>query len=748
MRTLALAVVALFLAPTLSSTPAQESGADDERRAALLERVASYAQSQAGPCPWDLRAKAWELDGNPERIFAFVRDHIAFEPYEGRMRGSAGVLLSRGGNAYEKARLLQDMLVTCGRQTRLVAGTLSDDQAASLVRSFGLRDPGTEEPEPSRDAEAILARFQIPPDEWKRWTRAANEERKDHRVELREMVARETAFLRGRLKEAGVSLGAEDRGPRLRSRVAKGHFWVRMQEPSTGRWVDLDPTIADAKPGTAYGQGASEISAADPKLEHRLTLRLAMARTVRGRSQEIELLNVSLDAADVAIEPLQFAIAPVDPKTPAPDQLLRLPPEQVHRHLAAAGRFQAILARGARRWTSLAWDRAGRTYRPVQGKLQEMVRDFGMDLEDQFGEQPKTKLERVWIELRLVGPSETRRHERVLVDDAPLRANDPMTSWNLFLQTHALPSTYGDFLSSQALALLARSLADRLRGRPFETRTAELFRLPLSPALSFALERQEAWMSGGAAALWDRPALFVSKRNMRLRKEGREGWVCSTLDIVQTAPLLLGRTEALPVDGPRNLESGVWDTCLEELATPPCARTGKREATVAFFAHRRMEGRGDASVVRREGLDRAAMPAYTRTWIAACEEPTVVAVVPAEWNEGEKEFYWWSVDAATGRCVGRSWEGEGQNTTDKAFMDYVATSGVQNLFCGLSMLFCVAGYKNGGSVYGLYCCILYNLIMRLWVSNLAMNLFLMIWTMEQMADPRTDPCYWLEKLGQ
>ena len=59
-------------------------------------------------------AQAAALNHDPNQIFAFVRDHIAFEAYRDSVRGARGTLWAMAGNTLDKASLLVALLGASG----------------------------------------------------------------------------------------------------------------------------------------------------------------------------------------------------------------------------------------------------------------------------------------------------------------------------------------------------------------------------------------------------------------------------------------------------------------------------------------------------------------------------------------------------------------------------------------------------------------------------------------------------------
>lgn len=96
---------------------------------------------------------AEELGHSAPRLFEWVRREVAFEPYAGVQKGAAATLLSRSGNALDKALLLAALCDASNIRWRLVVGDVrlsmaealswlglaSQDQLAVLLAQSGIR---------------------------------------------------------------------------------------------------------------------------------------------------------------------------------------------------------------------------------------------------------------------------------------------------------------------------------------------------------------------------------------------------------------------------------------------------------------------------------------------------------------------------------------------------------------------------------------------------------------------------------
>jgi len=169
------------------------------------------------------------LGNDPEKIFQFVRDHIAYEVYTGCLRGPRGTLLAMAGNSVDRSALLASLLEKSGHKVRFARGTLPEAQAKELVTSMWAKRPRPEAPKPEEKPAALVKALET----------------------LENGVQRDYTLIRHHLQKLknlpnptpGRSL--EDLG-----KEAQDHFWVQWHKDNL--WIDLDPSFADAKPAQTF----------------------------------------------------------------------------------------------------------------------------------------------------------------------------------------------------------------------------------------------------------------------------------------------------------------------------------------------------------------------------------------------------------------------------------------------------------------------------------------------------------------
>jgi hypothetical protein len=736
-----------------------------EKPAGLFDRLAILARQQIreSGVPGDHRALAMLLGNDPERIFAYVRDEIAFEPYRGILRGSAGVLIGRGGNAIEQAHLLLEMLQGAGHEARLVSSPLAPAQAEVLLKSFLKRDPleqtpiGSHLPGEARQqhdlAQAFLAETGVPDEVWQQWTDQSRFQTERLREQLHSEWQGTEQFVRESLREAGIELGAGAAGNRQKmlAAIAEEHVWVQRQDKQTGEWIDLDPSFADAEAGQARAEGAAAAYEPGAGVIHQLQFRLLMRRGAGEKSEDVALLEVPLELYRVARLPIRFAISFDSSQMPAGDALVKTPPQELRRRMMAIDTYQATLSIGPATHSSPLFNMKGETSQPGQwaiGRKMEQAARALSGLLDALDAPPEAEqtLQRLWVELILDGPEGRSVQERVLLDDQPMRDKSLLTEWDLFPQTHALSREYGDYVTGRYVATVAPILARLARTGtpPSLAEVTEVQQVMISTGFIFATQRQQelAAILGALpaeqrpAVLWSQPNLFIARQNLRVMEE--EAFTRTQLDIVRNGIGFLYQMDDPRLSAEMALRMGVIDTCLEELVVEGALTTGGREGTASYFAKRRLEGRDEVSVFQaRQVADaagaagQAAMPAYTRQWIAQAKPADSVAIVPAQWSENERAFYFWSVDPATGECAGRSWEGNGAATVEYT-----------HVLLAVSLALCGIGAATGSNVTSTVCCVALAIVgfKVIAAEYVLANMLAMSFSLHAAVIPQIDPC--------
>jgi transglutaminase-like putative cysteine protease len=239
-----------FTASVAGMTPEERRASYDFEVAELrgrLERLDTYLHHFSASLT-DVDALAADL-ATPDAALAFIRDRIAFEPYPGVMKGAVGTLVTRGGNALDRALLLSAILKRKQLSTRIAHARLSEDQAQQVLQWITSTPGATERMLVSLNA------MDLPPT-----TRPVQPDLSDaldrraaaNARTVEEEVDASRAFLENSLKSAGGIGTTDTRRHTLESLV--DHYWV--QAVIDGQTVDLDP----ASTGATVGQHLAEAS--------------------------------------------------------------------------------------------------------------------------------------------------------------------------------------------------------------------------------------------------------------------------------------------------------------------------------------------------------------------------------------------------------------------------------------------------------------------------------------------------------
>jgi hypothetical protein len=225
----------------------------------------------------DVGARATAFGPNVDATFAFVRDQVRYEAYEGVLRGPRGTLMAKAGNAFDKALLLSELLTRNGITTRFVRGKLSNEQAQILFKQMFL---------PTEKVETAVSQGKVPP-----W------------LDAQANMFVKVVFANWALNTERVSRALSERKIQLPNRLPisdnalldeiANHVWLDYKKGD--QWIALDPTFAQAKPGQSF-TGAESNSAELPESGfHRVTISLKAEQGGQPR----DLLRYDSTAADL-----------------------------------------------------------------------------------------------------------------------------------------------------------------------------------------------------------------------------------------------------------------------------------------------------------------------------------------------------------------------------------------------------------------------------------------------------------------
>lgn len=231
------------------------------------------------------------LGKDPTRIFEYLRDQIAYEPYVGVLRGPRGTLLAMAGNAADRAALLGELLQRSGFEVRYAHGTLPDALAQRLVDSVWAE---------------------------RRWVEvAANASgAPDPKIKILgdkvvSSIQRDNDLLRGMLKTAGLPKRAESPVTmRTLLSEARDHYWVEWLKDGT--WTAMDPSFATAVPGQTFADAAETIETLPESIYHRVEIRVRVEEYTGDQPSSREVLRYTAKSADLSGEDLILVHSPVD----------------------------------------------------------------------------------------------------------------------------------------------------------------------------------------------------------------------------------------------------------------------------------------------------------------------------------------------------------------------------------------------------------------------------------------------------
>jgi len=231
------------------------------------------------------------LGKEPTRIFEYVRDQIAYEPYVGVLRGPRGTLLAMAGNAADRAALLGELLQRSGFQIRYAHGTLPDALAQRLVDSVWAE---------RRWAEAAASASGAP-----------SAKLKPLSDQIAGSIQRDYALLQDMLKDANLPARTESAVTmQTLLNEARDHYWIEWLQDGT--WSAMDPSFATAVPGQTFATAIETFATLPESIYHHIEIKVRVEEYTGERPSSREVLRYAAKAADLSGEDLVLVHSPVD----------------------------------------------------------------------------------------------------------------------------------------------------------------------------------------------------------------------------------------------------------------------------------------------------------------------------------------------------------------------------------------------------------------------------------------------------
>jgi len=230
-----------------------------------------------------------EVGKDPINLFEWVRDNTFWVPYQGSLRGAAGVLMDRLGNSLDRSLLLADLLDSAGFQVRLAHVGLSDNLARKLWDDIQKISDTQVFPETAykemeiSQFENIALRVQMNTQEMQQGLKQLSQINNKNDREAKQRVKDQAEML---MKAIGESMVKGSSSDKMDMEALCDHWWVQYE--TQDGWVDLDPLLPQGKSGEAVGEAEEtvEIDDLDEDLLHLITVRVVTEQWKDGYLEE------------------------------------------------------------------------------------------------------------------------------------------------------------------------------------------------------------------------------------------------------------------------------------------------------------------------------------------------------------------------------------------------------------------------------------------------------------------------------
>lgn len=180
-----------------------------------------------------------ELEFETDQLITFVQEKIAFQPYDGLLRGVQGTINSRAGNALDQSVLLAKLLNDAGLEARIAVGQLSDAMSLQLLSAMAQADIPQHIGQGMEFDNALKA-----------LTTKTNSQLDWRKTETYARYKNSHENLSQILKQNSITLNNKDVTDQL-VQQSKDYFWVQYRSNPTDTWHDAHPAFNQASSQSA-----------------------------------------------------------------------------------------------------------------------------------------------------------------------------------------------------------------------------------------------------------------------------------------------------------------------------------------------------------------------------------------------------------------------------------------------------------------------------------------------------------------
>ncbi|MGD2129482.1 MAG: hypothetical protein PVJ33_15600 [Lysobacterales bacterium] len=738
-RAATICAITCFMTLAASTAYSEPNGPEAHCQAIdMLDRVAKLSE-QGRPfldrSHFDTSALLDSLDWDSKNIVNFVRKSIAFEQYEGALRGPRGTLLSRAGNALDQSILLAKLLRDAGYEARIARAHLPKPLAQALLQQLKAPRPDFAAPGDVNElTKTLVAMAEGEADEAivrKNLTTQADPRASGHHAE----VVKTTQMLSKALTDAGIWPISPENASDL-AEEASDYFWVQFQDQAADGWQDLHPAFG-GKPPERMPQAQSFLADSVPEeLQHRFRLQLFIERLVNGKLELSPITNpYERPVANLLDVPLTIS------NLPESLELQMALQGRKDEAVRTAGYFMPMF-NGAVAPEGRFFDLRGTVIDPMAasspgaGVFAQIGKAFGNATAGLGGSKPVLTAQ--WLELTLIAPGGGETVFRRAIFDRlgpAMRASgafppdleevDPVAARPL-LKRHTIMVTAAQ--TPEGLRL-DRVFDQNIRAQPvyhnlLEYLSKESTGDSNTPLPAKVDDAPNYWLGhlsmlsslDQADRLSTEHRIYRSNPSIIIHSQGPDagGGASEMIDIV-TNPRRAVRIDgpAVRLDPQAAMMAGVWDTALEGALL----RAGEtRLNTAAVFEAARLAGTPVTVIPPGQPVGSVDAGADVKAAVAQDLSNGFAVVIPEALPDPEHSG-WWRVNPVTGEAVGQISGGHGADlvewlTVARPGLELLSTYG----FLALGLSQCMqaahncseASRENGMCQWSAMCCMVTN----------------------------------------